>query len=125
MKFRLRDRIKSFRYAFNGLHTLFTEEPNALIHLLAAAVVVTAGLLFRVSAVEWLALSFAIGFVFVTEILNSSMERLADLYSTQKDERIRKIKDLAAAGVLVSAVTAVIIGLLVFIPHLLALCYRY
>lgn len=117
MKFKLRDRIRSFKYAFNGLYTLFTEEPNALIHLFAGAAVVTAGLIFKLSVAEWVAVCFAIGLVFVAEILNSSIERLADLYSEEKDERIRKIKDLAAAGVLLAAITALVIGLLVFIPH--------
>jgi len=122
MKFSLRERIRSFRYAFNGLFTLFREEPNALIHLAAVIIVVAAGFWLKISDTEWMLVVFAIGLVFVAELFNSAVERLADLYSRDKDERIKKIKDIAAAAVLFSALTAVVIALFIFLPKFLALC---
>lgn len=120
--FTIRRRIKSFGFAFNGLKILFREEHNSRIHLLAAVCATIAGFILKISAVQWIAVVFAIGFVITIEIINSSIENLADFVSPDKHEMIKKVKDLAAAGVLVSAITALIIGLIVFLPGIIELC---
>ena len=117
-KFSLSQRVKSFTYAFNGLKILLKEEHNARLHLLAAIIVMIVGVVLEVSTMEWIALVFAIGLVITTEILNSSIENIADFISPAKHEKIKKIKDLAAAGVLISAVTALIVGLIIFLPKI-------
>lgn len=120
-KFSFAKRLKSFTYAFNGLRVLLREEHNSRIHLFATVCVVVAGFAFRISPIEWVAVVFAIGMVFTGEIFNSSIEDLADVVCPERDERIKKVKDLAAAAVLVSAIAALIIGLIVFIPKIIAL----
>ncbi len=120
-KFSFYKRLKSFTYAFNGLKTLFKEEHNARIHLAAAICVVIAGFVFELTTLEWIAIIFVIGFVFTAEIINTSIENIADFISPAKHEKIKNIKDLAAAGVLVSAVTAVIIGVVIFLPRIIIL----
>jgi diacylglycerol kinase len=120
-KFPGQERISSFIHAFNGLKIVFHDEPNARIHLIAAICVIAAGILFRLSTVEWLAVLFAAGFVIVLEIMNSSLEKLADFVSPGMNDTIKKVKDLAAAGVLVSAITAFITGLIVFLPKIIHL----
>ena len=120
-KFSIVKRLKSFKYAFNGLRILIKEEHNARIHLFAAIGVVIAGFIFKISLHEWIAVAIAIGLVFCSEIINSAIENLSDFVCPDKNERIKKIKDLAAAAVLVSALTALVIGLLVFIPKIVAL----
>ncbi|MDZ7338050.1 MAG: diacylglycerol kinase family protein [candidate division KSB1 bacterium] len=120
-RFSLRQRARSFRYAFRGLAILVREEHNARIHLVAAVGVIAAGVLFRLSRWEWVAVTFAIGLVFSFELLNSALERLADVVSPERSEAIGKIKDLSAAGVLMSALTALVIGLWVFVPKIVAL----
>lgn len=120
-KFSVAKRIKSFTYAFNGLRVLFREEHNARIHLFAAVCVIVAGILLKLSPMEWAAVVFAIGLVFGGEIFNSAIEDLADVVCPERDERIKKVKDLSAAAVLVAAITALVIGLLVFIPKIMAL----
>src|ERR1043165_9855769 len=115
-KFSLKSRISSFGYAFNGLKLLIQEEPNAKIHFIVAIAVVVAGFYFKISFLEWIALVFAIGLVITLEIINTSIENMADFISPEKNEMIKKIKDLSAAGVLVSVTTAIIIGLIVFLP---------
>jgi diacylglycerol kinase len=120
-KLSIRKRIRSFGYAFNGLKILIREEPNSRIHLFATICTVTAGILLKVSAIEWIALVFAIGFVLTMEIVNSAIENIADFVSPEKHDMIKKIKDLSAAGVLVSAITAVVIALIVFLPEILDL----
>ncbi len=114
--FSILNRIKSFKYAFAGLKTLLKEEHNSRIHLLATVCVISAGFFFKTSPDEWIYIIIAIGFVVVSEIFNSAIENIADFISPKKDERIKKIKDLSAAAVLISAITALIIGLIIFLP---------
>ncbi len=120
-KFSFAQRLKSFNHAFNGLIILLKEEHNAKIHLVVATSAVIAGVVFDLSALEWIVIVFAIGFVFTAEIINTSIENMADFISPAKHEKIKKIKDLAAAGVLVSAIAAVIIGVIVFLPRIIRL----
>ncbi len=117
-KFSLRKRLKSFNYAFNGLKIMLTEEHNSRIHLVAAILAALAGLLLKISPVEWALLAIVIGAVFISELFNSAIENLADHLSPERSEKVKKVKDLAAAAVLVSAVTAVIAGCLVFLPKI-------
>jgi diacylglycerol kinase len=117
-KFSIRKTITSFRHALNGLKILVLEEPNSRIHLFAAICTVIAGILLKVSFIEWIALVFAIGLVITLEIVNSAIENIADYVSPEKDDMIKKIKDLSAAGVLVSAITALIVGLIIFLPKI-------
>ncbi len=118
-KFSISQRIKSFQYAFNGLKLLFLEEHNSRIHLFSTFFVVLFGFLLDISNLEWIALVFAIGFVISTEIINTSIEKIADFISPGIDGRIETIKDLSAAAVLVSAIMAIVVGLIVFLPKML------
>ena len=118
-KFSIKKRIKSFRYAFQGMKTLIKEEHNARIHLLVAICVVVLGLVFFLSLLEWIVIVFAIGFVFAMEAINSSIERIADFISSERNDKIKKIKDISAAAVLIAAFSALIIGLIVFIPKII------
>ena len=119
--FSINKRLKSFGYAFNGLKILIREEHNSRIHILGAMVVLIAGYFFQLSAFEWIAIVFAIGLVIVLEIFNSAIENISDFISPSQDDRIKRIKDLSAAGVLVGAITAAIIGLIVFVPKIIGL----
>jgi len=122
-KFSIIKRIKSFVYAFNGLKILIKEEHNSRIHFFATIVVLIASIVLKISLFEWIAIIFAIGFVISLEVVNSAIENIADFISPEKDEKIKKIKDLAAAAVLISAITAFIIGLIVFLPKFHELYY--
>lgn len=117
--FSIKKRLKSFKFAFNGLGILWKEEHNSRIHFLASICALIAGFVFRISAFEWIAIIFAIGLVFALELINSSIEKLADFVSPNKHDKIKKVKDLSAAAVLISAVTALIIGMLIFIPKII------
>ena len=113
-------RLKSFGYAFNGLRILIREEHNARIHVFIAICVLIAGLLFDISAVEWIAVTLCIGMVIALETINSAVENLANFVSPEKHDGIKKVKDLAAGAVLLGAVTAVAVGLIVFSPKVIA-----
>jgi len=121
-KFSVRKRIKSFSYAFAGLRVLFREEHNARIHAVAAVLAVAVGFLFRISPMEWIAVVIVIGMVFAAEIINSSIERTADFVKAERDDRKRDIKDLGAAAVLVCAIAAAVVGIIIFLPKIIALC---
>jgi diacylglycerol kinase len=118
-KFSFSERIKSFKFAFNGLRVLFRDEHNARIHLFIALIVIITGFIFCISNLEWVAVIFAIGFVITTEIINTAIEQIANFISPEKNENIKKIKDLSAAAVLISSIAAFIIGLFIFIPKII------
>lgn len=110
-------RIASFRYAFRGLSDLFRSQPNARIHLLAAAFAVALGFYCGISRMEWVAISICIALVLALEALNTALEYLTDLVSPEFHPLAGKAKDAAAAAVLLAALGAAAVGLLVFIPH--------
>jgi diacylglycerol kinase (ATP) len=118
-KFSIRKRAKSFRYALEGLKVLVSEEHNSRIHFVVSLLAMAAAFYFKISGLEWVALILCIGFVFALEIINSAIENLADFVEPNRHEAIKKIKDLAAASVLVGSITAASIGLIVFIPKIL------
>jgi len=117
-KFTVIKRVKSFLYALNGLKIDLKEEHNMRIHLLATLCVIVVSIFFNINVNEWIAVIFAIGLVFAMELINSAVENLADFISLEKHDSIEKIKDLAAAAVFVSAIVALVVGLIIFIPKI-------
>jgi diacylglycerol kinase (ATP) len=117
-KFSIRARVRSFEYAFAGIRDFFEAEHNAILHLVSTAVVICLGVSFRVSVMEWIALVFAIGFVWVAELFNTAIEKIMDFISMEKRSEIKFIKDLSAAAVLVAAITALVTGAVIFIPKI-------
>lgn len=120
-KFSIVKRFKSFVFAFNGLSILLREEHNARIHLLAALCAIVAGFVLHISTLEWVAVIFVIGFVISLELINSAIENISDFVCPERHDSIKKIKDLAAGGVLIAAITALAVGLIVFLPHIIDL----
>ena len=117
-KFSTKARLDSFKNAWRGVTVFVRQEHNAWIHCAMIVLVIMAGLLFHISTVEWIAVFFAIGLVLAAEAVNSAIERLSDAVQPDKDERIRDIKDISAGAVLICAITAAIIGIIVFLPKL-------
>jgi len=123
-KFSLKKRIRSFKYAINGIKILFREEPNARIHLFVTVCVLVAGVAFRISRSEWIAVILCIGFVISAESINSAIENIADFVSPGKHDIIKKVKDLAAGAVLVGAVASAVVGVIVFLPKIIEIFTR-
>lgn len=117
--FTLRKRLRSFVYAFHGICLLVTQEANAWIHCFAAVCVIVAGFFFGISRMEWVAVVFAIGMVLAAEAVNSAVEALADRVTEEYDEAIKRTKDLASGAVLILAITAAVIGFIIFIPKII------
>lgn len=108
----------SFINALRGLHYTISHEPNFRIQLVAAFLVIVAGLAFSISRTEWLVIFLVISSVFVLELLNSAVEILVDLVKPRLHEYVRLIKDITAAAVLLASIIAAIIGLMIFVPYL-------
>ncbi|MBD1397416.1 diacylglycerol kinase family protein [Pontibacter sp. JH31] len=113
----IRSRYNSFRFAFKGLNAVFRSEPNMHLHVLASIIVLVMAYRFEVTRVEWCLLILCIGMVWVAEIFNTSIETLTDLVSPMENIWAGKTKDLAAGAVLMAALTAVAVGLFIFIPY--------
>ena len=119
--FSWRARIKSFGYAWSGIIYFFRTEHNARIHLAATIVVMVLSFLFKLSRTELMIILFSNGFVWVTEMLNTAIEKTIDFVSTERHQKIRIIKDISAGAVLVAAISAALAGLIIFIPKFSAL----
>lgn len=119
--FTFRKRLRSFRYAFNGIRLLVTKEHNAWIHCFATVCVIAAGFLLDISQMEWIAVVIVIGAVLAAEAVNSALEAIADFVSPEYCEAIKRTKDLAAGAVLLMAIAAAIVGGIIFFPRLAAL----
>ena len=118
--FSWRARANSFVYAFRGMWRLFRREHNAWIHLAFAVAACAAGGWWRIGRMEWALGVFAIGSVLAAEAVNSAVETLADAVKPERHPLVGHAKDLAAAAVLLAALGAVVVGVLVFGPSLLA-----
>ena len=118
-KWKNRDVISSLEFALTGIFTAFKEEKNMRSHVLSAVAAIIAGLIFRISATEWLFLLLSIFLVIAFEILNSAVENVVDLASDYHfSMRAKNAKDMAAGAVLVVSGFAVITGLIIFLPKL-------
>jgi len=111
-------RLKSFIYAWDGIVCFFKREPNAQIHLTATVLVLVLSVTLGVNKWEAIAVVFSIVFVWIAEMLNTSIEKTMDFISSEKHPQIKQVKDIAAGAVLVAAIAAVIVGCLIFIPKL-------
>ncbi|MFD0939803.1 diacylglycerol kinase family protein [Pedobacter boryungensis] len=111
--------LKSFFYAFKGLAYAFKTQLNFKMHCFSGALIIALGLYLKLSIIEWLWISLAIALVFIVELINTAMEVLVDLVSPQQHPKAGTIKDIAAAAVLVTALLALSIGLLIFVPKLI------
>ena len=120
-KFSIKSRAASFRFAIKGIAVLFRNEPNAIIHLVAAVLVTCAGIILDINRFEWCLIAIVAGLVFIAEIFNTSIEYLGDAIDPGWNENIMKAKDLSAAGVFVAAIISAITGLIIFIPRIIDL----
>ena len=118
-KWKNRDLVASMEFAITGVLTAFKEERNMRKHLVSAILACLAGLVFQISAIEWLFLLLAIFLVISFEIINSAIENVVDLASGYHFSMLAKnAKDMAAGAVLDITGYAVLTGLIIFIPKI-------
>lgn len=115
----LKKLILSFSYAFNGIWKCVQDGSNFKIHLFVALLVVIMGFSLRISVSEWMVILLCTGFVLSMEMVNTALEQLCDVVHKEYHPGIKLTKDIAAGAVLVSAIVALVCGLLIFIPKII------
>ena len=109
----------SLRNAFIGIKTAFKTQRNLRFHVISCFLVLSLGLILKVSYVEFLILLLTILTVIISEIFNTAIEFVVDLVSPNFNLAAKKAKDVSAAAVLLSAFFSIIIGLVIFVPKIL------
>ncbi len=112
---------KSFKDAYNGMRYVYVNEQNFRIQLFASFLIILMMLIFDLSKGEVIVILFLVLLVLVLELLNSAIEKFLDVIKPRMHLQVALVKDIMAAMVLLASVSAVLIGLVVFLPHILAL----
>jgi diacylglycerol kinase len=115
----IRRLIKSFKYAATGIHYAFRNDQNLTVHLIIATLVMVASIIFKVTPYEMGILGLTMVTVITTEMVNTALEKMVDLITKEHRVEAMIAKDVASGMVLIAAIGAIIIGLLIFIPHIL------
>jgi diacylglycerol kinase (ATP) len=117
--------ISSFRYAFAGMRYLLWTQRNAKIHSAIGLVAIGVGVVLGIDRYEWLALLVTITLVFASEGMNTALEAVVDLTSPEYHPLAKIAKDVGAGTVLITAIASVIVGMVLFLPHLLSFVLRW
>lgn len=110
--------IKSFGHALKGLKLLFSSQRNAVIHLLLMFCAIVMGFMFNINNSEWIIIILCSAIVIAAEAFNTALEKMADTIHPDKHDGIGNAKDLAAGSVLITAIAALIVGIIIFLPKL-------
>lgn len=113
--------FSSVKNAAKGVHLIFSTEQSFQIQLVAGGVVLGLGFVLGITPFEFIAVVLMIGAVLVLEMLNSVLERVIDTIKPRMHPAVRDIKDVMAGSVLIASVIAVVVGVLIFWPYVLAL----
>lgn len=115
----IKKHLVSYVYAMRGIWLAFRHERNMSFHSIAALTVLTVNYLLGVSRSEWIITLMLIGIVWMAEIFNTAIEKLADRVTQDRDPMIGQVKDLAAGAVLIICIVAVVCALIIYGPYLL------
>ena len=110
--------LETFRHAFRGFVSAYETEKNIKIHMIFGFLAVFVGLWLQISAIEWGLLVVTIAAVFTTEFMNTAMEYVVNLAAPHFDETAKKAKDISAAAVMISVISSVLVGVVIFLPKL-------
>lgn len=117
-RFSWKERGNSFTYAWAGIKAVFRTEHNTWIHLALTVTALVLGFALRITTGEFVALITVMTMVWTAEIFNTALEKTMDFISKEKHPQIKLVKDLAAAAVLITALSAVAVGAIIFLPKL-------
>jgi diacylglycerol kinase (ATP) len=116
--------IRSFKYAFEGIHYAFKNDQNLLVHVLVAFIVINVSIALHVKPYEMGILGLTMMMVISAEMINSAIEKMVDLITKEHREEAKIAKDVSAGMVLLTAIAAAIIGTLIFLPYFLKLFHN-
>lgn len=109
--------FNSFKFAFRGIESSFLSERNMKIHYFVMFMVIIFGILFKITKIEWIICIILFGLVIAAEMINTAIESVVDLVTSENNILAGKAKDIAAGAVLVLAISSATIGLIIFIPY--------
>lgn len=112
-------RIKGIRYAVKGFFLLIRTEHSIISQCIIGLIFTGLGFYFEIDRVDWALQVFAIGLVLSVESLNTAVEKVCDFIHPDYHEKIGFIKDIASGAVAFAALTAILIALLIYVPHLI------
>ncbi len=111
--------FKSFKYAFEGIFYSLRHNRNLRVHFVVAVLVIIASLIFKVNSFEMGILGVMILLVICLEMINSAIEEMVNLITNEHRKEAKVAKDVSAGMVLVAAIGSIIVGILIFIPHII------
>ncbi|HEY0741061.1 MAG TPA: diacylglycerol kinase family protein [Chryseosolibacter sp.] len=114
----IKKHIHSYKYALRGIWLAFRYEANMAFHLAGAMVVLILNYTLEISRTDWIITLMLIGVVWMAEIFNTAIEKLADRVTKEHDPLIAHAKDLAAGAVLIICIIAAVSGVIIYYPYL-------
>ncbi len=114
----LKRTFRKFSYAVRGFVLSLKEEKSLVVHSIFGIITLIVSAILQLSPIKWAIIIFLIGLVISSELMNTAIENVVDMVSFKFNFNAKKIKDVSAAATLVLAITAIIIGLLIFIPQI-------
>ena len=112
--------INSFKYAIQGIFTSLKTEKNMKIHIFIMLLVIVAGIVLKISKLEWVICIILFSIVIAGELFNTAIETVVNMITTEKNEKAKIAKDVSAGAVFVLTIGAAIIGIMIFIPKILS-----
>lgn len=113
--------INSFKYAIQGIISSFKTERNMKIHVFIMILVIIWGIIFKISVTEWMVCALLFALVISGELFNTAIETVVDMIMPEINDKAKLAKDISAGAVLILAITAVIVGLIIFVPKIIAI----
>ena len=113
--------LRSFGYAWFGLKHAFAKQTNLRVQLFLAIVAILMGIALHINEMEWVIVSICIGMVLFAELVNTALEKLADVVQKDHHPEIKLVKDIAAGAVLILAISSAVAGAIIFLPKIIML----
>jgi diacylglycerol kinase len=119
MMFNIKKFLKSVKFAFKGIFSIYKTEQNFRFQIFASFFVIFLMIFFKISLREVIVLILMISFVLIMEIINSAFEKIADMFKPRIHVYAEIVKNIMAGAVLISSLTAIVIGIIIFYPYFL------
>ena len=117
-KMEVKKLINSFKYAFEGIASSFKSERNMKIHVIIMIIVIIWGIIFKISAIEWIVCTILFALVISAELFNTALETIVDMVMPEINEKAKLAKDISAGAVLILAIASAIAGIIIFLPKI-------
>lgn len=121
LKVKTKKLINSFKYAIAGIIASFKTERNMKLHILAMIIVILLGIVVKLSKLEWIICIILFAIVISGELFNTAIETTVDIAMPYRNEKAKLAKDVSAGAVLIIAIASLIIGVIIFVPKILAM----